>query len=120
MTDADHDRVEIRCHWVSHDADWLFSDRRYPDENLLCLASPPSPASCVSATATAKPTTTSVFCTDLARTLRRNDAGALAYREWLDARAAGEEMAEDNAGAYHAHSISKNQWDVDCGGAPQC
>ena len=31
-TDADHGRVEVRTHRVSHDVAWLFSDRRYPDE----------------------------------------------------------------------------------------
>lgn len=34
-TDADHGRLEIRRHWVSQDCDWLFSDRRYPDEPRL-------------------------------------------------------------------------------------
>lgn len=31
-TDGDHGRIEIRRHAVWHDVDWLFSDRRYPDE----------------------------------------------------------------------------------------
>ncbi len=31
-TDADHGRVEVRRHRVSHDIDWLLSDRRHPDE----------------------------------------------------------------------------------------
>lgn len=31
-TDADHGRIETRHHVVSHTVDWLFSDRRYPDE----------------------------------------------------------------------------------------
>ena len=31
-TDADHGRVEERRHVVCHSIDWLFSDRRYPDE----------------------------------------------------------------------------------------
>lgn len=31
-TDADHGRIEERRHLVCHDIDWLFSDRRYPDE----------------------------------------------------------------------------------------
>jgi predicted transposase YbfD/YdcC len=31
-TDADHGRLEIRRHRVSHDVDWLLSDRRHPDE----------------------------------------------------------------------------------------
>jgi predicted transposase YbfD/YdcC len=34
-TDADHGRLETRRHAVSHDAGWLFSDRRYPDEPVL-------------------------------------------------------------------------------------
>ena len=34
-TDADHGRVETRRHRVTHDIDWLFSDRRYPDEPRL-------------------------------------------------------------------------------------
>jgi predicted transposase YbfD/YdcC len=31
-TDGDHGRIEIRRHTVCHEVDWLFSDRRYPDE----------------------------------------------------------------------------------------
>lgn len=31
-TDGDHGRIEIRRHTVCHQVDWLFSDRRYPDE----------------------------------------------------------------------------------------
>lgn len=31
--DADHDRINIRLHRVSHDVDWLFSDRRYTGES---------------------------------------------------------------------------------------
>ena len=31
-TDADHGRIETRRHRVTHSTDWLFSDRRYPDE----------------------------------------------------------------------------------------
>jgi predicted transposase YbfD/YdcC len=31
-TDGDHGRIEIRRHAVCHQLDWLFSDRRYPDE----------------------------------------------------------------------------------------
>lgn len=34
-TDADHGRLEIRRHWVCQEVDWLFSDRRYPDEPRL-------------------------------------------------------------------------------------
>jgi len=34
-TDADHGRIEVRTHRVCHDADWLFSDRRYPHEPAL-------------------------------------------------------------------------------------
>ena len=30
-TDADHGRIEVRRHRVSHDVAWLFSDRAYPD-----------------------------------------------------------------------------------------
>jgi predicted transposase YbfD/YdcC len=30
--DADHGRIEVRRHWVSHDVDWLTSGRRFPDE----------------------------------------------------------------------------------------
>ena len=30
--DNDHGRLEIRCHSVCHDIDWLFSDRRYTGE----------------------------------------------------------------------------------------
>ena len=33
--DADHGRIEVRRHAVAHDASWLFSDRRYPDEPTL-------------------------------------------------------------------------------------
>lgn len=31
-TDADHGRIEIRRHCVSHQVDWLASDRRFPGE----------------------------------------------------------------------------------------
>lgn len=31
-TDGDHGRIEIRRHVVSHDVDWLSSDRRFPGE----------------------------------------------------------------------------------------
>jgi predicted transposase YbfD/YdcC len=31
-TDGDHGRIEIRRHTVCHEVDWLFSNRRYPDE----------------------------------------------------------------------------------------
>ena len=31
-TDADHGRIEVRRHFVCHEVDWLFSDRRYKDE----------------------------------------------------------------------------------------
>jgi predicted transposase YbfD/YdcC len=31
-TDADHGRIEERRHSVCHNTQWLFSDRRYPDE----------------------------------------------------------------------------------------
>jgi predicted transposase YbfD/YdcC len=31
-TDGDHGRIEIRRHRICHDVQWLFSDRRYPDE----------------------------------------------------------------------------------------
>ena len=34
-TDADHGRVETRCHRVTHSVDWLFSDRRYAGEPRL-------------------------------------------------------------------------------------
>ena len=34
-TDAEHGRIEVRRHAVSHDVGWLFSDRRYPDEPAL-------------------------------------------------------------------------------------
>lgn len=41
-TDAGHGRLEVRRHAVSHEIDWLFSSRRYPDEpqmpGLACLA----------------------------------------------------------------------------------
>jgi predicted transposase YbfD/YdcC len=30
--DADHGRIEVRRHWVSHDVDWLTSERRFPNE----------------------------------------------------------------------------------------
>ena len=30
--DADHGRIETRRHFVSHDGDWLASDRRFPGE----------------------------------------------------------------------------------------
>ncbi len=33
--DADHARVDVRRHWVSHDVAWLFSDRRYAGEPKL-------------------------------------------------------------------------------------
>lgn len=39
--DKDHGRIETRRYWVSHEADWLIGDRRYPDEPrfpaLKCL-----------------------------------------------------------------------------------
>jgi predicted transposase YbfD/YdcC len=31
-TDGDHGRIEIRRHFVSHDVDWLSTDRRFPGE----------------------------------------------------------------------------------------
>jgi predicted transposase YbfD/YdcC len=31
-TDGEHGRIEVRRHYVCHNIDWLFSDRRYPDE----------------------------------------------------------------------------------------
>lgn len=31
-TDAEHGRIEVRRHLVSHDIGWLLSDRRHPDE----------------------------------------------------------------------------------------
>lgn len=31
-TDGDHGRIEVRRHWVSHDVDWLTTDRRFPRE----------------------------------------------------------------------------------------
>jgi predicted transposase YbfD/YdcC len=34
-TDADHGRVEVRRHWVSHEVDWLRSERRFPGEATL-------------------------------------------------------------------------------------
>ncbi len=34
-TDADHGRIEVRRHVVSHDVDWMLSDRRHPDEARL-------------------------------------------------------------------------------------
>lgn len=34
-TDADHGRLELRRHRVSHEVDWLFSDRAYPDAPRL-------------------------------------------------------------------------------------
>jgi predicted transposase YbfD/YdcC len=34
-TDAEHGRIEVRRHAVSHDLGWLFSDRRHPDEPAL-------------------------------------------------------------------------------------
>lgn len=34
-TDAEHGRIEVRRHAVSHHVDWLFSDRRYPNEPAL-------------------------------------------------------------------------------------
>ena len=33
--DADHGRIETRRHRVCHEVDWLFSDRRYPDEPAM-------------------------------------------------------------------------------------
>ena len=32
VTDGDHGRIEVRRHRVSHDVDWLTTDRRFPDE----------------------------------------------------------------------------------------
>jgi len=32
IVDADHGRIETRRHWVSHDADRLITDRRFPGE----------------------------------------------------------------------------------------
>lgn len=41
FTDKDHGRIETRRYTVSHDVDWLLSDRRYPGElrfpGLKCL-----------------------------------------------------------------------------------
>ena len=34
-TDADHGRIEVRRHVVSHAVDWMLSDRRHPDEARL-------------------------------------------------------------------------------------
>jgi len=34
-TDADHGRVEVRRHVVTHDIDWMRSDRRHPDEVVM-------------------------------------------------------------------------------------
>jgi predicted transposase YbfD/YdcC len=34
-TDAEHGRIEVRRHVVSHDVGWLLSDRRHPDEARL-------------------------------------------------------------------------------------
>lgn len=34
-TDADHGRIEVRRHVVSHDVGWMLSDRRYPGEARL-------------------------------------------------------------------------------------
>jgi predicted transposase YbfD/YdcC len=34
-TDADHGRVEVRRHHVSHQVGWLFADRRYPNEPAM-------------------------------------------------------------------------------------
>lgn len=34
-TDADHGRIELRRHQVTHDVAWLFSDRRYPHEPAM-------------------------------------------------------------------------------------
>jgi predicted transposase YbfD/YdcC len=34
-TDADHGRLEIRRHYVSHDIGWMLSDRRHPDEAAM-------------------------------------------------------------------------------------
>src|SRR6185437_14871919 len=31
-TDADNGRIEVRRHAVSHDVNWMLSDRRHPDE----------------------------------------------------------------------------------------
>jgi predicted transposase YbfD/YdcC len=34
-TDADNGRIEVRRHVVSHDIDWMLSDRRHPDEAVM-------------------------------------------------------------------------------------
>lgn len=34
-TDADNGRIEVRHHVVSHDIDWMLSDRRHPDEATM-------------------------------------------------------------------------------------
>lgn len=34
-TDADHGRIEVRRHVVTHVVDWMLSDRRHPDEARL-------------------------------------------------------------------------------------
>ncbi len=34
-TDADHGRIELRRHCVSHDIGWMLSDRRHPDEAVM-------------------------------------------------------------------------------------
>lgn len=34
-TDADHGRIEVRRHRVSHAVEWMVSDRRHPDEAVM-------------------------------------------------------------------------------------
>lgn len=34
-TDAEHGRIEVRRHLVSHEVDWMLSDRRHPGEAIL-------------------------------------------------------------------------------------
>jgi predicted transposase YbfD/YdcC len=34
-TDADNGRIEVRRHVVTHDIDWMLSDRRHPDEAVM-------------------------------------------------------------------------------------
>ncbi len=53
--DADHGRIETRRHWVSHDVDWLTTERRFPGEPRFPGLQAPSPWSRQRWSATARP-----------------------------------------------------------------
>jgi predicted transposase YbfD/YdcC len=82
-TDADNGRIAVRRHVVSHDIDWMLSDRRHPDEAVM-----PGLAmiGMVEATVTRDDKTTTIrrfylSSTAMGGNLRRRGARALADRK---------------------------------------